>query len=730
MKSIVVVAAALILAAPYACGSVIKPAGVVSEEYVFNSAVNTINNVGLLAPVHHGSATATALGAVHVHHGGYAGSFATTAPGGGASDFFASIGADTSVDLVYDLTGGGDTPVDSVLCWQYENSGGGGASVGNHARTLEIRFNTEADGPTLFAGPPITVTLLPVVDGDADDANDLGGVNAAQAFPLGEQAGRYVQVSLTDNYFGLQGMTGGGDRVGLGEIRFASAALPEIEPRKAWLMAVHAHPDDEGIFFGGVLPYYARTLGLPVVLVDMTTGWLNGDGTQTSDSYTRQAELTEAAVRYGLDDGPVFVLFQQTSWNIGIENAWDRWADHVTDGDDVADGQRRASRRLAELIRIYRPEVIATHDFDGEYGHPDHKALAYATAAAWNLAAGRDAVIDDGVTPPIVITPDGVAGELWEARKLYVHSYGQGRLFHDHWETVSIDDDGDGTADRTPRQAADHALDAHVSQGSPSVATVYDPVANGGNSWDDHPSELWGLYATTVGPDSPVADFVVAGRSYLGWARGDFTEHVPVPSATDCSVSVAALDFGAVGVGESVTRTFNITNTGLDVLSGTVTIAGDDCGDFSILVGTETYELAWGDAHTVAVVFSPDQTSTGSDCFIDVGSGSCDPILLSGIVSAVPDYPGRLRLDVRPNPFNPRIEIAFALTREQRAKIAVYDLSGRRRDVIADRRFAPGEHALVWDGRDAAGAPVPSGSYLIRLESASGVLVRKAMLVR
>ena len=127
-------------------------------------------------------------------------------------------------------------------------------------------------------------------------------------------------------------------------------------------MAVHAHPDDEGIFFGGVLPYYAQTLGLPVVLVNMTTGWLNDDGTQTTDSYTRQAELTEAATRYGLDVGPVFTLFQQTNWNLTIDNSWDRLADYVTDGDDVAEGQRKSSRRLAELIRRYRPEVIVTHD--------------------------------------------------------------------------------------------------------------------------------------------------------------------------------------------------------------------------------------------------------------------------------------------------------------------------------------------------------------------------------
>ena len=115
--------------------------------------------------------------------------------------------------------------VGSVILWQYENNGGGAtANVGNHSRTIEIRINTEAQGCVAFSDPAATVTLLPVTDSDADPDNDLGGVNSAQFFafdPL--ENGRYVQLSITDNYRGFQGITIGGDRVGLGEVRFAGA---------------------------------------------------------------------------------------------------------------------------------------------------------------------------------------------------------------------------------------------------------------------------------------------------------------------------------------------------------------------------------------------------------------------------------------------------------------------------------------------------------------------------
>jgi LmbE family N-acetylglucosaminyl deacetylase len=610
------------------------------------------------------------------------------------------------------------------------------------------------------------VLIVPAASAVADSI-DLNGVDSAQALRRDREDGGYVMISISDDCYSTQGPAGGvglqleetsypssalplapdGEapaeidftgsaplssckHSGVGEIRYPDGASPGLVPGKAWLMAVHAHPDDEGIFFGGVLPYYACTLGLPVVLVNMTTGWLEADCAQTEDSYTRQAELTEAAGRYGLDGAPMFLLFQQTDWNIGIENSWDRWADCVTDGDDIAEGQRRASRCLAELIRAYRPEVIVTHDFAGEYGHPDHKALAYATAAAWDLAAGRDAVIDDGVTPRIIVRADGVTGEPWEARKLYIHSYDQGRLFHDHWENISVDSDGDGTADQTPRQIANYALGAHESQGRVYVVTVYDTLANGGNTLDNHPSEFWGLHASTVGPDSQVADFVVEGRTYSGWARGDFTENVHVPAAKGCSVDVAALDFGTLAVGETATREFVVRNRGLDVLSGTVVLAGSGCGDFRIAAGTESYELAWGDTHTVTVKFRPRSASDDFDCWIDTGNEYCGLIPLSGKVSEIPDLLGGARLSVHPNPFTPRLQIAFILDRKQRAEISVYDLTGRRLAVLADRSYGAGDHTLVWDGRDADGDQVSSGTYLIRLETKSGILVEKVMLVR
>jgi len=83
-----------------------------------------------------------------------------------------------------------------------------------------------------------------------------------------------------------------------------------------------------------------------------------------------------------------------------------------------------------------------------------------------------------------------------------------------------------------------------------------------------------------------------------------------------------------------------------------------------------------------------------------------------------------------PNPFNPQTTITFSLDRPQRAKIAVYDLTGKLLGVLADRACDAGNHSVVWHGNDAMGRAVPSGTYVIRLETDSAAQSRKVLLLR
>jgi len=85
---------------------------------------------------------------------------------------------------------------------------------------------------------------------------------------------------------------------------------------------------------------------------------------------------------------------------------------------------------------------------------------------------------------------------------------------------------------------------------------------------------------------------------------------------------------------------------------------------------------------------------------------------------------------VRPNPSSSQTTLSFALKLEGRVKIAIYDLDGRRLNVLSDHEFAAGPHTLTWNGRDSRGGAMPSGIYIVRLESKSRVESRKVTLIR
>ena len=281
-------------------------------------------------------------------------------------------------------------------------------------------------------------------------------------------------------------------------------------PNKITLLAVWAHPDDEGIWGGGSLPYYSTVLNLPTMLVCMTYG--GGD--------LRANELRNAAWTYGSRYEPVFGQFADINssavtnnpYTNTIDMTWDYWAgvEFKGDGSNVEAGKARAINYVAEQIRRYRPDVIITHDLNGETGHDNHKATAYAVMRAFYVAADPNAAATNLVgLPP------------WQAQKLYVHLYPSNQLFHEFWETPYP-----SLTNQTARQVAATGLTCHVSQGPDRwiVASVYNPTYYR-SAW---PSESWGLYASMVGPDTVLTNNTMVNGYNVprGLAAGNFLEHL------------------------------------------------------------------------------------------------------------------------------------------------------------------------------------------------------------
>ena len=78
-----------------------------------------------------------------------------------------------------------------------------------------------------------------------------------------------------------------------------------------------------------------------------------------------------------------------------------------------------------------------------------------------------------------------------------------------------------------------------------------------------------------------------------------------------------------------------------------------------------------------------------------------------------------------PNPFNATTTITFTLPKASRAKLAVYDLTGRLVETLADQVMPAGAHTLNLDG-----SRLPSGIYFARLVSGEIAVMRKMVLLK
>lgn len=166
------------------------------------------------------------------------------------------------------------------------------------------------------------------------------------------------------------------------------------------LLAIYAHPDDETFGIGGTMALCARR-GVPVTMLCATRGEVGeispGTGaTPDTLGHYREAELRDAMELLGVHD--VRFMGFRDSGMLGTPENNDERALMKAHPDAVIHMMVRAIREL-------RPEVVATWDASGGYGHPDHVAVHHHATAAFHAAA------DPARFP--------TAGEPWQAKRLF-----------------------------------------------------------------------------------------------------------------------------------------------------------------------------------------------------------------------------------------------------------------------------------------------------------------------
>ena len=224
---------------------------------------------------------------------------------------------------------------------------------------------------------------------------------------------------------------------------------------KADLMLVVGHPDDDLLWFGGLLPMYAGERGLHVVVVYAHTR-----------AAERRLELLEALWTCGVHDYPCLLTFSGTTHS--LSDTYRFW------------GKEKVFTTFTGVIRRYRPDVVITQAVSGEYGHGAHKLVADAIPKCAEMAADPEQYPDQG--------------EAWQVQKIYLHLWPENAQ-HFNWHVPLKAFGGEDAY-----SVATRALLCHRSQTKAGFWTMH----QGEKEHNDN--TLFGLKFTLVGPDTVGGD--------------------------------------------------------------------------------------------------------------------------------------------------------------------------------------------------------------------------------
>ncbi|MFC1845838.1 PIG-L family deacetylase [Chloroflexota bacterium] len=176
------------------------------------------------------------------------------------------------------------------------------------------------------------------------------------------------------------------------------------------LLAVFAHPDDETFGSGSTLARCADR-GIDITVVCATQGEAGeiapgSDATPETLGEVRESELRSALKVLGVRS--LILLGYRDSGMAGSE-------DNKKPLAFINVPMAEAVERLVGIIKEWQPQVIATTDPSGGYGHPDHIRVAELTTQAFKVASNSS-------------TRSRMGEEHWKPQKLYYHVFPRSQM--------------------------------------------------------------------------------------------------------------------------------------------------------------------------------------------------------------------------------------------------------------------------------------------------------------
>lgn len=100
-------------------------------------------------------------------------------------------------------------------------------------------------------------------------------------------------------------------------------------------------------------------------------------------------------------------------------------------------------------------------------------------------------------------------------------------------------------------------------------------------------------------------------------------------------------------------------------------------------------------------------------------------------LSAERQLPEKFKLKQNfPNPFNPSTQITYEIQNSEFVDLSIISISGEKVRQLFNGYQNAGVHYLIWDGKNEAGNPAGSGTYIYQLKTKSGIQTKKMSLVR
>lgn len=265
---------------------------------------------------------------------------------------------------------------------------------------------------------------------------------------------------------------------------FSKGALPEWvqvweKPlEKADILLLSSHSDDEQLFFAGILPYYSGERQVDVQVVYLISHF---------DTHDRPHEQLNGLWAVGVRNYPVISDFPDL-YSESLDGAVAAFEAQGYTYEDF-------TSYIVENLRRFKPQVLITHDVKGEYGHGTH---IYCTDVVMNALPK----LSDKAFCPESASKYGT----WEVPKTYLHLY-ENNTITMNWDIPLESFDGKTAFEMTVEGFSYHKSQhwtwfndwIHGKEGAPVTKAT---------DIKDYSPCSYGLYSTSVGPDTVGGDFL------------------------------------------------------------------------------------------------------------------------------------------------------------------------------------------------------------------------------